>query len=67
MRKTLICTLWAVLVLVLAGIALVFAALAKGKIGFGVITAFMIYVRLFTNPLNQISQAMTSIQSAAAT
>ncbi|MBQ7917780.1 MAG: ABC transporter ATP-binding protein [Clostridia bacterium] len=38
----------------------------KGEIGFGVITAFMIYVRLFTNPLNQISQAMTSIQSAAA-
>ena len=38
----------------------------QGKIGFGVITAFMIYVRLFTNPLNQISQAMTSIQSAAA-
>ena len=38
----------------------------KGRIGFGVITAFMIYVRLFTNPLNQISQAMTSIQSAAA-
>lgn len=39
---------------------------AKGKIGFGVITSFMIYVRLFTNPLTQIAQAMTSIQLAAA-
>lgn len=38
----------------------------KGKINFGVITAFMIYVRLFTNPLTQIAQAMTSVQSAAA-
>ena len=39
---------------------------AKGKISFGVITSFMIYVRLFTNPLSQIAQAMTSIQLAAA-
>ncbi len=39
---------------------------SKGKIGFGVITSFMIYVRLFTNPLSQIAQAMTSIQTAAA-
>lgn len=39
---------------------------AKGKIDFGVITSFMIYVRLFTNPLSQIAQAMTSIQTAAA-
>ena len=38
----------------------------KGKIGFGVITSFMIYIRLFTNPLSQIAQAMTSIQLAAA-
>ena len=38
----------------------------KGKISFGVITAFMIYIRLFTNPLNQIAQAMTSVQTAAA-
>ena len=35
-------------------------------ISFGVIVAFMIYVRLFTNPLNQIAQAMTSLQSTAA-
>lgn len=38
----------------------------KGKITFGVIVAFMSYVRLFTSPLSQIGQAMTSIQSAAA-
>lgn len=35
-------------------------------ISFGVIVAFMIYVRLFTNPLSQIAQAMTSLQSTAA-
>jgi len=33
---------------------------------FGVIVAFITYVRLFTNPLNQIAQAMTSLQSTAA-
>ncbi len=38
----------------------------KGEISFGVITAFMIYIRLFTNPLTQIAQAMTSVQTAAA-
>lgn len=37
-----------------------------GKINLGVITAFMIYIRLFTNPLTQIAQAMTSVQTAAA-
>ena len=35
-------------------------------ITFGVIVAFMIYVRMFTNPLSQIAQAMTSLQSIAA-
>lgn len=35
-------------------------------ISFGVIVAFIVYVRLFTNPLSQIAQAMTSLQSAAA-
>lgn len=35
-------------------------------ITFGVIVAFMIYVRLFTNPLSQIAQAMVSLQSTAA-
>lgn len=38
----------------------------KGNISFGVIVAFMIYIRLFTNPLSQIAQAMTSLQSTAA-
>ena len=35
-------------------------------ITFGVIVAFMTYVRLFTSPLAQIAQAMTSLQSTAA-
>lgn len=35
-------------------------------ITFGVIVAFMVYVRMFTNPLNQIAQAATSMQSVAA-
>ena len=35
-------------------------------ITFGVIVAFMVYVRMFTNPLSQIAQAMTSIQSVVA-
>ena len=34
-------------------------------ITFGVIVAFITYVRMFTSPLSQIAQAMTSIQSAA--
>ena len=38
----------------------------KGYITFGVIVAFIIYVRLFTNPLSQIAQAMTSLQTTAA-
>ncbi|MDO4467302.1 MAG: ABC transporter ATP-binding protein [Bacillota bacterium] len=35
-------------------------------ITFGVIVAFMTYVRLFTSPLQQIAQAFTSLQSSAA-
>ena len=35
-------------------------------ISFGVIVAFMIYVRLFTNPLSQMAQALTFLQSTAA-
>lgn len=35
-------------------------------ISFGVIVAFMIYVRLFTNPLSQIAQGMTNLQTTAA-
>ncbi len=38
----------------------------NGQISFGVIVAFMTYVRLFTNPLSQIAQATTSLQSTAA-
>jgi len=38
----------------------------NGKITFGVIIAFMMYIRNFTQPLNQIAQSMTSMQSAAA-
>lgn len=36
------------------------------KITFGIIVAFMIYVRLFTRPLSQIAQAFTNMQSTAA-
>ncbi len=35
-------------------------------ITFGVIVAFITYVRLFTSPLSQMAQAMTSLQSTAA-
>ena len=35
-------------------------------ISFGVIVAFIVYVRLFTSPLSQIAQAMNSLQSTAA-
>lgn len=38
----------------------------NGFISFGVIVAFITYVRLFTNPLSQIAQSMTSLQSTAA-
>ena len=38
----------------------------SGRITFGVIIAFMMYIRNFTQPLNQIAQSMTSMQSAAA-
>ena len=38
----------------------------NGNITFGVIVAFMIYVRLFSQPLSQIAQAMTNLQTCAA-
>ena len=38
----------------------------NGDISFGVIVAFMIYVRLFTSPLTQIAQGMTNLQTTAA-
>lgn len=37
-----------------------------GRISFGVIVAFMMYVRYFTQPLSQIAQAVQSLQSAGA-
>lgn len=36
---------------------------AKGSISFGVIVSFMLYIRLFTSPLNQLAQVFTSLQS----
>ena len=38
----------------------------NGTITFGVIVAFITYVRLFTSPLGQIAQALNSLQSTAA-
>lgn len=38
----------------------------NGSITFGVIVAFITYVRLFTSPLAEIAQAMNSLQSTAA-
>lgn len=38
----------------------------NGTIPFSTIVAFMIYIRLFTQPLGQLAQAATSIQSATA-
>lgn len=39
---------------------------AWGDILFGAIVAFMLYIRLFTQPLQNISQALSSVQSMAA-
>lgn len=48
-------------------VCVVGAALAmNGTITFGVIVAFMTYIRLFTQPLSQMAQAATSLQSTAA-
>ncbi|MBR2996995.1 ABC transporter ATP-binding protein [Candidatus Saccharibacteria bacterium] len=38
----------------------------NGHITFGVVTAFLIYVRLFSQPLSQIAQAVAVLQSVAA-
>ena len=43
------------------------ALLVKNNvITFGVIVAFMTYIRLFTQPLSQFAQSLTALQSAAA-
>jgi len=48
-------------------VCIVGAVLAtKGIITFGTIVAFMLYIRLFTQPMQNISQAMSSVQSMAA-
>lgn len=48
-------------------ICIVGAILAiNGSISFGVIVAFMLYIRLFTQPLSQLAQVTTSLQTAAA-
>ena len=38
----------------------------NGQITFGVIVAFMIYIRLFTNPMQQLGSVFTQLQSTAA-
>ena len=38
----------------------------NGYIEFGIIVAFISYVRMFTSPLSQIAQSLTSIQTTAA-
>ena len=38
----------------------------NGTISFGIIVSFMLYIRLFTQPLQNLSQAATSLQSMTA-
>jgi len=48
-------------------VCVVGAALAmNGTISFGVIVAFMLYIRLFTQPLSQLAQAFQNLQRTAA-
>lgn len=48
-------------------VCVVGAALAlSGEISFGVIVAFIMYVRLFTSPLSTLAQGMSNMQSAMA-
>ena len=48
-------------------VCVVGAALAmNGSIEFGVIVAFMLYIRLFTQPLSQFAQAFQNLQRCAA-
>lgn len=48
-------------------VCVVGAALAmNGNISFGVIVAFMLYIRLFTQPLSQLAQSMQQLQRTAA-
>lgn len=48
-------------------VCVVGAALAmRGTISFGVIVAFMLYIRFFTQPLSQMAQSLQSMQRTAA-
>jgi len=48
-------------------VCVVGSALAiNGVINFGVIIAFMLYIKLFTQPLSQFAQCLTNIQTIAA-
>lgn len=48
-------------------VCIIGSALAiSGEISFGVIIAFIMYVRLFTSPLSTLAQGMTNMQTAAA-
>ena len=48
-------------------VCVVGASLAlNGKIPFGIIVSFILYVRLFTSPLTQIAQGLTNLQTASA-
>lgn len=48
-------------------VSIIGAALAmNGNISFGTIVAFMVYIRLFTQPLSQMGQAVTRLQAASA-
>ena len=48
-------------------VVIVGAALAlEGHISIGIIVAFMVYVRTFSQPLSQIAQGITSLQQASA-
>ncbi len=48
-------------------VCIVGALLAMNNvISFGVIVAFMVYIRLFTQPLGQVAQGMQNLQSGAA-
>ena len=49
-----------------AGCVVGSALALNGKIEFGVIISFILYVRLFTSPLTQIAQGMTNLQTASA-
>lgn len=40
--------------------------LSEGKVDYGTITAFLVYIRLFQQPMTQIAQAMNTLQTTGA-